>query len=197
MGRIRRANGRGVLFHMLLVRATLGAGVGPQKPTPLVSAEGEGVPCLDTNAITPAAANDANAVYAMWLAAAENTAGMNTLYGRAPVADACSSDLSSLGGTDQQGKHVCNAATLLAGDECVVVSIGSSLSQWQFERDVFEQSSCTVHTFDCTGSSRGLAVPEDISSRVMLHEVCIHAPQIQVRSSSISTPSDRDALDLI
>ena len=55
------------------------------------------------------------------------------------------------------------------GSDCFVVSIGCN-GEWGYERSIVEQTTCKVHTFDCTGD---WTVPKDLEGRVTLHKLCI------------------------
>ena len=73
-------------------------------------------------------------------------------------------------GSGDEAKEICMDA-MPVDNSCVVFSIGSN-NEWGFERAVFRQTNCQVHTFDCTGNWQ---VPSDIASRVTLYHKCIGA----------------------
>lgn len=63
--------------------------------------------------------------------------------------------------------------------KCVVMSIGSH-NEFSFETDVFHNTSCTVHVFDCTltdgrksNITSGVVVPQELRSRVLGYNYCL------------------------
>ena len=70
-----------------------------------------------------------------------------------------------------EAKYFCGQK-LMTDRSCRIISIGSN-NQWAFERSVFQQTNCSVDTFDCTGKGKGWKVPADISARVRLHSICL------------------------
>mmetsp|Transcript_20529 Transcript_20529/g.57752 ORF Transcript_20529/g.57752 Transcript_20529/m.57752 type:complete len:363 (+) Transcript_20529:85-1173(+) len=87
-----------------------------------------------------------------------------------PVFHLCPNPLQSFGRGDQE-KKVCDLATLtnLSSGTCEIISLGSS-GVWDFEREIFQQTTCRVHTFDCTGD---YPAPSELSSRVFSYKYCI------------------------
>lgn len=59
-------------------------------------------------------------------------------------------------------------------ESCIVYSIGGN-NQWKFELDVLRRTSCTVHTFDCTGEIQRFQVPSTGTkqNRINFHHVCL------------------------
>jgi hypothetical protein len=57
---------------------------------------------------------------------------------------------------------------------CVVYSIGGN-NQWAFEKVILEQTTCEVHTFDCTGlrSRFQPRFPPEYAGRHTFHHVCV------------------------
>jgi hypothetical protein len=88
-----------------------------------------------------------------------------------PVSPSCC--ILNVYGNGDGEKFVCsNAPSFVdtsSGSDCWIASIGSN-GDFSFEYSVYEQSSCHIHTFDCTGTWE---VPHNISSRVTLHPICV------------------------
>lgn len=55
---------------------------------------------------------------------------------------------------------------------CIVYSIGGN-NHWEFELDLLQQTSCHVHTFDCTGQIGRFEVPSNSEGRLHFHHVCL------------------------
>jgi len=87
-----------------------------------------------------------------------------------PVFQLCPHGLQRFGTGDQE-KKVCDLATLtkLSNGTCEIISLGSS-GVWDFEREIFQRTTCRVHTFDCTGD---YPAPSELSSRVFSYKYCI------------------------
>lgn len=72
-------------------------------------------------------------------------------------------------GVGDGAKVVCTNTKRFLNKPCWVLSVGCN-GKWSFERSVFQQTSCYVHTFDCTGT---WDVPPEIADRVTLHKLCL------------------------
>jgi hypothetical protein len=83
-----------------------------------------------------------------------------------PVGPHCQKPL--IFGAGDEEKRFCS---LDDESSCLVISIGSG-NHWEFETDVFRKTNCRVETFDCTGNKQW-KVPEEISSRVRFHPICL------------------------
>lgn len=91
-----------------------------------------------------------------------------------PIGPRCPKQLSSFGRGDDE-KRICDLGQLKDSPEgCTIISIGSK-NKWGFEEAVYDQTTCHVHTFDCTGNWGNWAPPERIATRVTFHNVCIAA----------------------
>merc|ERR1740123_1109801 len=87
-----------------------------------------------------------------------------------PVFPLCPGDGLKQYGDGDEAKFVCNLNWLLElSGSCDIISIGSN-GQWKFEETLFQQTSCRVHTFDCTGN---YPAPAAISARVFSYRKCI------------------------
>ena len=62
------------------------------------------------------------------------------------------------------GKH--SAATSRG---CALISIGCN-GEWSYEQSAAQNTSCDIHTFDCTGD---FPIPAELRGRVTLHKMCI------------------------
>jgi hypothetical protein len=60
--------------------------------------------------------------------------------------------------------------TKMTSTKCIVYSIGGN-NLWEFETDILQNTSCDVHTFDCTGSKSRFQKPS--SDRLHFHHVCL------------------------
>ena len=95
-----------------------------------------------------------------------------------PLLPLCKTPIENYGYEDSS-KRACGLKQIAAKSRegknaCVVFSIGS-YNEFSFEQSIFNETSCTVHTFDCTLGRRGVVVPEGLRSRVFGHNVCIGA----------------------
>lgn len=95
-----------------------------------------------------------------------------------PVGPACS-ELSFLDASSNhdEGKYVCGLSMLKQhphgddpSEQCTILSIGSN-NMWAFEVAAFRETSCQIHTFDCTVKKP--LVPAEIQSRTTFHKVCL------------------------
>lgn len=66
-------------------------------------------------------------------------------------------------------KVVCANSRAFTRQDCWVLSVGCA-GKWSFERSIVANTSCRVHTFDCTGNWK---VPGDIATRATLHKICL------------------------
>jgi len=97
-------------------------------------------------------------------------------------------DVQCIGGPcrHDRSKIVCGFEALAAAttfpsetsSSCIVYSLGSN-NQWEFERDVLNQSPCLVHTFDCTGDRARFQVPQH--DRLAFHYECLYGGDVQAQ----------------
>jgi hypothetical protein len=71
------------------------------------------------------------------------------------------------GSADGSGKLLCGLETLLLNDTCLVYSLGSN-NYFDFEEAMLSNTSCTIHTFDCTSSP-----PKKAHNRLHFHKICL------------------------
>ena len=129
-------------------------------------------------AVSRAVAASANALNKAWLNGTLPPSSL-PVYDRAPLAKCPTLDQLGRVGT-AEAKLACDWQRLARVPNCTVISVGSE-NRWEFERNVFQTTSCKVHVFDCTGRGLHLRVPDDISSRVQLHLDCLGAPEWRYR----------------
>lgn len=60
--------------------------------------------------------------------------------------------------------------------KCDFISIGSN-NQWGFEKAIIEQTSCRVHTFDCTISE---PINKPVSDHILFYPACIAGEDIEI-----------------
>jgi len=95
----------------------------------------------------------------------------------------CSTGLR-LGIAGDEGKLICGLK-LLAKRDCLVYSLGSN-GHWEFEMDMYQQTTCRMETFDCFHPS---PIPTEIASRTQFHEICLGEDQIKDGKTFKSLPS--------
>ena len=64
---------------------------------------------------------------------------------------------------------------------CFPTTCVGSADHFDFEEDAYRETSCTIHTFDCTAKGTGL--PENLKDRIHFHKICMGNPKDNVRSS--------------
>ncbi|CAF1338411.1 unnamed protein product [Adineta steineri] len=65
------------------------------------------------------------------------------------------------------GKVLCGIATIPPSAKCIIYSLGSN-NNFEFEQAIIEQTSCQVHTYDCTSSP-----PKVPIKGLTFHNVCM------------------------
>ncbi|CAF1512799.1 unnamed protein product [Rotaria sp. Silwood1] len=76
-------------------------------------------------------------------------------------------NLTRIGGVDDGNKILCGVEILKPLNNCVVYSLGS-YNNFNFEFALLKQTSCAIHTYDCTSPSPGAPI-----DRLTFHQICL------------------------